>query len=376
LIKYLCDQFPSLRDVAQQQGWHYGQGVIIGGPNQETFYRPGRQTLKYIAPNDVAPIVVTANNKSESGITHFHRARFDELFSGPVLLIRRGISSELRRPIAGVIDEDCIYPNSVLGISGCSEDYRVLQVIAACASSSIGQFYHWLTSSSWGVERDEVGLSEHLSFPIPYDQIQKSHISRVTRIASSGRKHDLPKLWQEVDSLAFDLYGLTPHERALVSELSLGISTFYEGFESVAFEEPSDKQIDRYCSMFLEAIDGLRADSTLSFAASWARYRRTHCIVNFNLNERYAQETTHEEVIKEVDEDDAIALMISAGELPAVHLESLIYVRRRVLAFGQSHISIVKPLEQRFWTPSAALNDADEIAGTILKTRLREHATD
>jgi hypothetical protein len=43
-----------------------------------------------------------------------------------------------------------------------------------------------------------------------------------------------------------------------------------------------------------------------------------------------------------------------------------IEIARGVKVFDGNKIYMVKPIGQRFWTQTAALNDADEIAGTIL----------
>lgn len=39
---------------------------------------------------------------------------------------------------------------------------------------------------------------------------------------------------------------------------------------------------------------------------------------------------------------------------------------RGVKVFDGDRLYIVKPLSRRYWTETAALNDADEIAGSIL----------
>jgi len=39
---------------------------------------------------------------------------------------------------------------------------------------------------------------------------------------------------------------------------------------------------------------------------------------------------------------------------------------RGAKVFDRDRLYLVKPIGQRFWTETAALNDADEIAGTIL----------
>jgi hypothetical protein len=45
---------------------------------------------------------------------------------------------------------------------------------------------------------------------------------------------------------------------------------------------------------------------------------------------------------------------------------------RGLKVFHQNLLYITKPLGQRFWTNTAALNDADEIAATILTRSARE----
>ena len=39
---------------------------------------------------------------------------------------------------------------------------------------------------------------------------------------------------------------------------------------------------------------------------------------------------------------------------------------RGLMVFDRNQLYVVKPIGQRYWTETAALNDADEIAGTIL----------
>ena len=47
---------------------------------------------------------------------------------------------------------------------------------------------------------------------------------------------------------------------------------------------------------------------------------------------------------------------------------------RGLMVFDKNKLYIVKPIGQRFWTQTAALNDADEIAGTILMQSRKESA--
>lgn len=45
---------------------------------------------------------------------------------------------------------------------------------------------------------------------------------------------------------------------------------------------------------------------------------------------------------------------------------------RGVMAFSGNRLYLVKPIGQRHWTQTAAINDADEIAGTLLMRSPKE----
>ena len=47
---------------------------------------------------------------------------------------------------------------------------------------------------------------------------------------------------------------------------------------------------------------------------------------------------------------------------------------RGVMVFDRNRLYVVKPIGQRHWTQTAAMNDADEIAGTILMRSPKEGA--
>ena len=70
------------------------------------------------------------------------------------------------RPVAAFADFDVVHNDSVIGFSGPPADAGLLRLVSAYVNSSLGHYYHFLTSSSWGVERDYVEENEHLSLPV------------------------------------------------------------------------------------------------------------------------------------------------------------------------------------------------------------------
>ena len=65
------------------------------------------------------------------------------------------------------------------------------------------------------------------------------------------------------------------------------------------------------------------------------------------------------------DLGDLLIALEHLREITSQKLNTLELIRGAKV-FDRDRLYLVKPIGQRFWTETAALNDADEIAGTIL----------
>ena len=73
------------------------------------------------------------------------------------------------------------------------------------------------------------------------------------------------------------------------------------------------------------------------------------------------------------DFEDVLTALHNLREISGQKLNTFELIRGAKV-FDRDRLFLVKPIAQRFWTETAALNDADEIAGTILMQRSREKA--
>ena len=70
--------------------------------------------------------------------------------------------------------------------------------------------------------------------------------------------------------------------------------------------------------------------------------------------------------------DDELLKAIDNLQRTAAKGHGTFEIVRGLKVFHENLLYITKPLGQRFWTNTAALNDADEIAATILTRSARE----
>ena len=76
--------------------------------------------------------------------------------------------------------------------------------------------------------------------------------------------------------------------------------------------------------------------------------------------------------MSDIDNDLIRLLDLVRKAIPRRH--ATLDVVRGVMVFDRDRLYVVKPIGQRFWTQTAAMNDADEIAGTILMRTFQEDA--
>ena len=110
-----------------------------------------------------------------------------EVNYAPHLLIKTGQSD--KEFCASYIDYDCYFKHAVFGLSfkkdiAREKEYQfktdILKALSAIFNSKFASYYLFLSSISWGVEREQVLPNEMLSLPaLPFEMPEK----KVTELA-------------------------------------------------------------------------------------------------------------------------------------------------------------------------------------------------
>ena len=240
-----------------------------------------------------------------------------------------------------------------------------LKVACAYFNSSLARYYQFLTDSQWGVERDAVLLAGQKSFPcaIPVEDRDLLHeiVSLVDQIQRKNADWD----WHlELDELVYRSYGVTSSEQQIVEDfLDTTMDRYYLGVQANAFEAPSVGELTLYAQAYADVFEnttgGSRALAPIVYQGA-PPYRA----VSFRLTPRDSR-SRHPDIVSEPELDSL--LMRLERIATEQHAQSL-YFRRNIKVYEPEVIHIVKPAERRFWTRSAAYNDADETIAQLLRT--------
>jgi hypothetical protein len=302
------------------------------------------------------------------------------VFSAPHVLMAKGITS------TAFADFDVSFQDAVRGISGPHEDRALLIFLAAYLRSAVARYFLFQTSSNWGVSRQQVHVEEllRLPFPLPASPLPASAaaperatsiIDEVSRIVTAamqrasnsaiGRDRYISEATEAIEPLIFEYFDLVPDERSLIDDtVSVVIPSLRPTRNRPLVPTVQPANEERRVAYTQTLCRTLNA---------WARKGpytvRGHSAgsSSMGLGLVVLKKTAASESAPafSVNGEDVITALGRLRDITASRLNSF-DLYRGVKVFDRDRLYVVKPLGQRFWTDSAALNDADEIAASIL----------
>ena len=360
LIDGLKDRFSTLQEVCGDRNWQSSRGVEVGGKGRSKCV-PGLSSMRYVPPEAIKDLSVSSGEKCRIGEDHFERSRDPVYFEGPRVLIRSGVVGKGYLHAAFVM-YDAVFKHKVHVVKGGFEDVDRLKVVSAYMSSTLARYYHFLTCSSWGIERGEISLKDRRGFPCPDldedDILFRSLVELVNRVKKWG-PYDT---WQsDLDALVCKIYGLTPSEQQVVEDfVENSMDIHHSKLKSDAFKAPSTEDVERYAESYKAAFGSVvGGDARLQSVV----HRGNSCYrgVSFHLLD---------EDLSEMEEEPGLDIDEHLGRLEQIAIEDHdqdLYYLKNIRVFEGRKIHIVKPCERRFWTASAGYNDVDSTIGELLK---------
>ncbi len=367
LIQRLRDSFlkSTLGDIIGQKkknGWAAGQGFIRGNRSEEAtelanknFLPSGKLPLFFLDASTLDPLEDLMMEKKRKA----------QIYQPSLVLTPRGLSKP--RMTAAFSPEEVVYTEMFYGISIPSSQIRWAHYINGVLNSSLATYFLFLTASAWGVERDEIKPIDLLRMPLPLlDTYEPQKTSKIIEVENSiveavkANSNSIAKLQRRLDDAVFTLYGLNHQERVLVQDLvELTVDLRMKREASDALNSPSAVELEGYVAELLEVIQPLF--QTLGehkvIADVFETGKSSLQVVRFSIVSRQSRRP----LITKVERRELREVLENiASQLPQ-QIADKIFTKRNLRIYKGNDIFIVKPAQRRYWSRSAALNDADTI---------------
>lgn len=311
--------------------------------------------------------------QNDGPLTQFRRLGLWSAFQGPHVLIKEGQSNS--QFCASYLDYSCSFRRTVYGVALPGKEDE-LKLLTAYLNSEFATYLMFLTASDWGVERERVSPNEMLSLPslcfqLPDDN-KRRMVQGVDAIIRLQRENqalipviEQARLEQEIETALWDGLGLIDTDRLLItSVLRYRLDAFQRGRASQAYSPAPAEHCRNYATVLCEAVNRfLTAEGTVTVQAAYYAITSSSPLQVVAL---YLDGRRNPDDITELSASGLHELLRTIETYTYRKAAESLYYRRFVRYYHHDVVYLVKPNEQRCWSPANALNDADDLIAEII----------
>lgn len=303
-------------------------------------------------------------------------------FEAPHVIVTKGLK-------VAYADFDVAFQDFARAIHGARQDANNLMFLAAYLRSRLARYYLFHTAAIWGAGRADVRIEELLQVPFmlpeshPDPRFASSIVSRVAAafkaladgLKDFGRVERIAEAHNTLESLLEEYFGLDDSEKQLLADTEA--FAMKSATPSVA-AAPNVPTIARsgpvarasYATLLCQTLNEWSRRSQWRFHADLFAASSV-AVVAVSRTQRSAKVTQSSESVLTTESDALIRRLLRlVGDQ-----RGAVTWARGVKVFIEDRLYILKPLAGRFWTRTAALNDADELVHAILMPRAEGHGS-
>lgn len=377
----LRDQVRQPREQAESKPWLIAEGFQPFGENDRPSTRRKLELpsdLFIPATSRLLQLVLLPEDcqtlRSRTVVTR-RTIRDPRIFRAPHVLVSQGFGSIV------YADFDVSFRHALRGIAGGKTDRHLLMFLASYMRSPLSQYFLFHSSSNWGVSRQKVHVEEllRLPFPLPeamHDPVRGNEIveevASIVQVAMKDSKKTLidresvvDEAQRKADTLVFEYFDVTDSERIVIEDsVRLAFESFRPsaGASSIPAIEPSSPDDrERYATRLCKTLNGWTRNLGAKVSGFTDVSRETG--MGLVVLEKNGGAPNAGSARKR--NGDLLATLENLRASASIRTNTF-ELARGIKVFDGPRLYMVKPLGRRYWSETAALNDADEIAGSIL----------
>lgn len=359
----------SIKDRLDKEGWHYGNGYQTSQPlNKEDQWVSNLPT-------------VHANSLKRYSFTSqfidtpkkFRRIGKKEAYKAPHILLKEGFLTH--KVCVSYSDVDCAFRDGIYGISSPIDQEYILKALVAYLNSKLARYLLFLSSSSEGIERERIMLTEYLSLPFLFKNEEETLLSlskEVDKIIHHFNNdllisNELAQLEQDIDHILYDHENINLQNKYHINHIiDYELDMFWKGTASIAHKPATVLELDMYAKLLCQEQNKFLAKT--SDLTCWASVyhvspKNPLNIISIHFNKKEKANTVV--VSKEVIHD----ILRKLDRYCYSEFSESIYFRKSMRYYKKDTIHIIYPNEKRFWTQAMALNEVDKVISEILSTK-------
>lgn len=362
LIKKLNDSFNTIKSFFEYSDIDYGVGFELSSPankpNSEIIELPihtPNNILKYYTP--------TPTDRIDK--VKFRRLGKTEAYQTSHILLNEGIKviDHQLSLLASFVDYKSAYSKGIVGIYSKNNDEDLLKLLTVYLNSDFIRYYAFLTTSSWGIERDVVKHKELFEAPYLLERLSEEQKELIINLFDEKLYY---KPFNNINKYIENrineiiLSCLSVNEQYIVQHLLNNIELFHKQEKSVSLYSITEIQVKEYSRLISQEINDFLDGQELFANLTVYNISRFTPLMMVKLT--FDKKKTEVKLSNEFVDKELKKLDQRLWEKKS----SSIYFRKKLNYQAGDDIYIIRPNQHRFWSQSMALEDASELILEIL----------
>ena len=298
------------------------------------------------------------SQENEFAVKAFRRIGNNETFEAPHILLKEGLHDW--NICASYIEKKCSFNSKVIGIYGVESKY--LKGLTCFLNSLIVQYYVFLSSPSIGIEREEIKKNEIDDLPFILDNQDLETLAAVfdKYIVNDALSFDANGMETEINSIIFDKYGISKCEKQIIVDFAnFTKSLMIKSVSNIVCATRSKEIID-YLKVICSSLNDFLDNQDLFVNGTLYSLQYNTPLVMIKIS--FGSEK-HDIVQSDLTMRSAL---IKLDKYLWAQKGSSVYFRKNLNHYDGNDIYIIRPNQRRFWTQSAAMQDASNLIIEIL----------
>jgi hypothetical protein len=300
----------------------------------------------------------------------FENKGVEETYKSPHILLKRSLKDS---PILTYSKEELLFPNTIYGIHG--ENDETLKAIGSYLSSSLVRYLLFLTSTTWGVEREEVLLKEYKNLPFAFNENTRKKLSSIMddlliigkknkAILDNTNYENIVKLnIQKIDNIMEKNLEIDEIEKSLIDyNTNITIPLFFNNKKPLS--ACKKEQINNYVQVFINYLDS-RYGGNYGFVEVDVYVNHYIIGINFRISKEERKEIINFIEVNGNEKNSIFNLM----KLGQEKIADKFYLQRDIRGFNKESFYIIKSNQYKNWHRSVAWADLHEVIKEMITNK-------
>ncbi len=366
-----------------------GQGLTIGkveNRNGNSKHLNGKDILD-INNNGILPFSVQVNLTKKWDLDYVQWPRNSQIYEPPMLLVKKGVDENFRI-IAGLSLKSMVFTDTITSIADVQgNQLHTLRNIEGLFNSNLFAYFQLNTSSTIGVEREQIFQEDTFAFPYTFSenlsQIAEQIEDKLKAIdgpvnlynvvenganlfVSAEQADGIKNLYEALNSEVNELYDVNDVEAALV-DYAENITIPLIKNDQKVYQKASHKVgfLKQYAAIFFNHFGKIFNGRNGHYFEIEVRYNRFFVCMIFRVVNQRPQDTIY------INADDSLDMSF-LSKLAIQEVSKNLYVQKDIRVFNETEFYIIKPNEMKCWHAAIAYSDLFAIREQMMKQSQRE----